>query len=142
MAEEEDKKTPESRPKPVPVRILRRSDTGMRPAPHRSAGRLGESVAAARVPKHLRAATRLAADAPSLPAPGPVPRPAPRRRLLGVRVAPSGSGARARSAARARRGEREAMEHPGHEQFAAEWMFGDQKKALSMGVRSRRRWGG
>ena len=33
MAEEED-----SRPKPVPVRILRRSDSGMRPAPDRVGG--------------------------------------------------------------------------------------------------------
>ena len=105
MADEEDKNAPESRPAPVPVRILRRSDSGMRPAAHRSAGRLGESVAAARVPKHLRAATRLAGDSPALPAPGPVPRPAaPSVSALRVALARSGARARAGRRARGRRG--------------------------------------
>ena len=76
MAEQEDKNAPESRPAPVPVRIVRRSDSGMRPAAHRSAGRLGASVAAARVPKHLRAATRLAGEkavGPAAARPAPAP---------------------------------------------------------------------
>ena len=103
----------------------------MRPAAHRAAGRLGESVAAARVPKHLRAATRLAGDSPALPAPGPVPRPAAPSTSVSRSPAPAPEPEPAAAPAG---GEEKQWNIPGMSEFAAEWMFGDQEKALKMGV--------
>ena len=89
------------------------------------------------MPKHLRAATRLAGDSPALPAPGPVPRPA--APSASVSRSPAPAPAPAPEPARRPRGDEEKKWNiPGMSEFAAEWMFGDQEKALARACRSRR----